>query len=646
MAIILFDSRPAIPAIGGSFETPEPQWAHLGDPEIRPLLEHAIPAVGQVTAEGSQFPFLSTAFAVGPGLALTMGLPDDVGTQLSVVFDEGEPIAVDERTPLTVGGVACELLRLWMPDEVVALPLSSLTMEALAGSEVVTIGYPQSDSRNDPAAMQRIFKVRWGTKQLMPGRLTGLDDTGALLHDCSTLGGCGGAPLVHTATGEVVGMHYSGIYLKTNRAVPATAIASQLTSLLDGRRPRARGSATSIELSPATPTIADIGSELELPVITQPDVQPEPALAPMPADRPAASARNWRESLPGDWRDVLMPHEFRVDTAVRAVGRVVDESAPAGWIGTAFLVAPRLALTASFVAQAFAEGSGRRVTLKNGHKPGVDFSDALAVDSVAATVAVTGVRFIHPYFQVALLELDETPDGVTQLELAARLPAGLSSRPVVLISCGLPKTLVVQPGQALQVGELPDPSRLPVLAHDCVSGSGSAGGPVVDLGTGYVIGLHSHGQKGDGAHAGFAQPAWELARDPVLWDGSLGFRPDPKPPWLERWGVAGAIPDEVRPMQPEPQHWTVDRVPIDWGLQEPKDLERLLVATIDPQSALFEAENAGLPLGRVDRGQAAAFLWRELLKTAAVAGLLRRFLENIASNAQYDGIEPQLRIYL
>jgi hypothetical protein len=400
MAIVLFDSRPAIPVVDGSFETPDAQWEHLGDPEIRQLLEHAIPAVGQVTAEGSSLPFLGTAFAVGPGLALTMGAFADVCAQLSVVFDECDPIAVEERTRLAVDGVSCELLRLGLPEGLAALPLSDLTMDALAGEEVVTIGYPQSDSRNDPAAMQRIFKVRWGTKQLMPGHVTGPDETGALLHDCSTLGGCGGAPLVHVATGEIVGMHYSGIYLKTNRAVPATAIAPELASLLDGSRPRGRGSSRSIDLSIDIPTIADAGSVAEVPTATQPDTQHVPAVTPMPPDRPAASAGSWRESLPGDWRDLLMPHEFRVDTAVRAVGRVVDDGIAAGWmagwIGTAFLVGPRLALTASFVAQAFAEGSGRHVTLKNGHRPGVDFSDALAGDSVAATVAVTGVRFIHP----------------------------------------------------------------------------------------------------------------------------------------------------------------------------------------------------------------------------------------------------------
>ena len=641
MAIVLVDARPAIPVVDGTYQAPEASWAELGNPQVRARLEKAVASVGRLECDDSRFPFLGTAFVVGPDLAVTMGAPQKEGSAaLFVAFDGGDRIPVTERIPVTFGRAEGLLLKLTLPDGIEPLTLSALTPDELTDRRVVVIGYPASDSRNDPAVMQRIFGGILGAKRLMPGRVIGENEDrlfkGALKHDASTLGGCGGAPLVDIATGDVVGLHFAGRYLETNFAAPATAVASGLRSLDVAHEGRAPAAMTTAELS-----------------TTRPEASPDDQPAPIPADRPAVSAADWREALQGEWRDVLTPSEFRVDTAVRAVGAVTDgAAAPAGWIGTAFLIGDRLAMTASFIAQTFAAGSGRNVKIQDGHTPGVDFSDAPGVDPAVATVPVTGVRFIHPYFHVALLELDPTPAGVTRLELSARPPADLSGRPVALVSYDASRELVLQPGQALHLDELPANSQvpgeppLPVLAHDCANSEGSAGAPVVDLGTGYVIGLHSHARKGEEASGGFAQPPWELARDPVLWDGSIAFRPDPKPSWLDRWGVIDASPAEPKLPGPAPQHWTVDRVPIDWALEEPKNLEVLLVRSIDANIALMEAENVGLPPGLINPGLAAVLLWRKLLEALAVAGRLRRFVESIADQPQYGGIEPQLRIYL
>src|SRR5262249_39722401 len=52
---------------------------------------------------------------------------------------------------------------------------------------------------------------------------------GLVLHDCSTLGGNSGSPIVRLETGEVVGLHFSGLFLQENRGVPA----AQLAEILD-----------------------------------------------------------------------------------------------------------------------------------------------------------------------------------------------------------------------------------------------------------------------------------------------------------------------------------------------------------------------------------------------------------------------------
>jgi endonuclease G len=647
MAIVLSDNRPAFEVVDGSFETPGEPWAHLGDADVHSRLQAAIPAVARLEGEGSGTSFLGTAFVVAPDLVVTAALSADMSGDLFTVFD-GVRIPVSEPIPLSVERVRCELLRVDVPDDVASLRLSSMPTDSLTGREIVVIGYPSSDNRNDPAVMKRVFSGVLDVKQVLPGHVTGLSDDGALQHDASTTGGCGGAPMIDVATGEVIGIHYAGIYLKTNLGVPAAEFVRDLTDTLDGVVPQ------SFSPQNTTETATETADQVELPASRQATIPEEqaPPVATVPSNRPAVNARDWHALLQGDWRDVIAPHQVRLDTAVRAVGRI-DSGAPSGpSVGTAFLVGDRLALTASFIVQTFAEGSGLRATVRDGCRPVVDFSECLGVEPGSALSSVVGVRFIHPYFHVAEIELDHTPDGVTRLELASRLPADLSGRPVALVAYAhsfdpVTRSLLMQPGQARQVGELPDETRQPVLVHDCASGGGSAGGPVVDLGTGYVIGMHTHGTWGEGPKSGFAQPLWELARDPNMWNQDLGFRPNPRPAWMDRWDVRGATPTALPEPPPPTERWTVDdKVPIDWARDEPKELQRLLVATIDAEFALYEAENVGLQPGRVNRGQVLEILWRDLMKQASAAGVLRRLLEGLAARSEYQGIAPEIRRYL
>ena len=156
--------------------------------------------------------------------------------------------------------------------------------------------------------------------------------------------------------------------------------------------------------------------------------------------------------------------------------------------------------------------------------------------------------------------------------------------------------------------------------------------------------MHTHKKPGAG---GFAQCAWELARDPHVWEHEISFRPDPRPSWLSAWDVPGAGPAApVMPPAPANGRWTVDKVPIDWSKPEPRALEKLLSDSVEAQFARFLAENAGVPLGTINFAVAPMFLWREILKTASIAGVLRRLLEEIAGAPQHAGIADRLRTYL
>lgn len=86
-------------------------------------------------------------------------------------------------------------------------------------TEVAAIGYPYQDARN-PLFADAVFGRVYGVKRSALGEIM---DTAPqrLLHDCSTLGGNSGSPVLSLATGRVVGVHFTGSFMYRNEAVPA-----------------------------------------------------------------------------------------------------------------------------------------------------------------------------------------------------------------------------------------------------------------------------------------------------------------------------------------------------------------------------------------------------------------------------------------
>jgi V8-like Glu-specific endopeptidase len=102
------------------------------------------------------------------------------------------------------------------------LPLASSEPAGLAGRKVYAVGYPAWDGRrNDPEPMRRVFMDIYNVKRLQPGEVLGRDgDALQVLHDCSTLGGNSGSPIVDLDTHQVIGLHFGGRFLQNNFAVP------------------------------------------------------------------------------------------------------------------------------------------------------------------------------------------------------------------------------------------------------------------------------------------------------------------------------------------------------------------------------------------------------------------------------------------
>jgi endonuclease G, mitochondrial len=102
------------------------------------------------------------------------------------------------------------------------------------GLRVAAIGYPARDSRNSGVDMARIFHDVFDVKRFAPGEVTFVENAGVLEHDCTTLGGNSGSPVVNLEDGSVVALHFAGRFREANFGVKAAT----LKATIDGVRTR------------------------------------------------------------------------------------------------------------------------------------------------------------------------------------------------------------------------------------------------------------------------------------------------------------------------------------------------------------------------------------------------------------------------
>jgi endonuclease G len=113
--------------------------------------------------------------------------------------------------------------------ELALSPITLADREAKSGERVALIGYPAFDSRNDVNDQARYFRDIYEVKRLAPGYVKqSLSGQTTLTHDCTSLGGNSGSPLLELESGTVVGLHFSGIYGVENTAVGVTTIKKLL----------------------------------------------------------------------------------------------------------------------------------------------------------------------------------------------------------------------------------------------------------------------------------------------------------------------------------------------------------------------------------------------------------------------------------
>jgi endonuclease G len=303
-AIIAEDIRPAIKVVDGKFVSMHPLWTHLStDETIRTRIETALPSIGRIELPGhKRLPYGGTGFVVGDGIIMTnrhvaelfaRGLGDhrlDFISGAKAGIDFGREFGRPTASILAVKRVLM-IHPYWdmallsvegLDPRVTPLKLASRDARDLAGTQIAVVGYPGYDSRNPADIQKSLFEGHFGVKRLQPGELQGAVQAAsfgkfvnAAAHDCSTLGGNSGSALLDLASGEVLGLHFGGVFHDVNYSVPAYALASDSRVLDAGvliAGPRPASSIDWIDRWKA----ADLGTGAQ----TEPTSAPASRLAP------------------------------------------------------------------------------------------------------------------------------------------------------------------------------------------------------------------------------------------------------------------------------------------------------------------------------------------------------------------------------
>lgn len=110
------------------------------------------------------------------------------------------------------------------------LPSLELAPAVEKDQTIAVIGYPARDSRtNIPEEQLRIFSNIFNKKRLSVGEIDFVDEEDRFfIHDCTTLGGNSGSPVIDIETQKVYGLHFAGREREGNFAVTSKTLSSVL----------------------------------------------------------------------------------------------------------------------------------------------------------------------------------------------------------------------------------------------------------------------------------------------------------------------------------------------------------------------------------------------------------------------------------
>jgi endonuclease G, mitochondrial len=348
-AIVMKENRPVVFVRGNSYDDVGNPWSSLNAAEVKTRLSDLFPLIGRIELPNSTLlPYAGTGFVVGKGLVATnrhvaqifaQGLGLTVryrGGDAAIDFKRQVDTPEDDRSDyLSVRGV--EMIHPYWDMALLQvdglrtdkmLRLSVLSPDQLVNRNIVAVGYPALDPRNDAALQDKIFGGVYYVKRLQPGVVRARakvqsfeNQVNAMTHDASTLGGNSGSAIIDIDSGEVVALHFAGEYLKANYAVPMFELArdSRVASKLnfDGRV------AATSDFDPAW---RSVGAEATPP--PTPSI-PTPPSTPLQSSQPSAAEESESTWIVPLRVIVSVGTPSRPTPIVRGVGAVADQMAAA-----------------------------------------------------------------------------------------------------------------------------------------------------------------------------------------------------------------------------------------------------------------------------------------------------------------------------
>jgi endonuclease G len=247
--------------------------------------------------------------------------------------------------------------------------------------------------------------------------------------------------------------------------------------------------------------------------------------------------------------------------AIPGVGRIELPGHPDyPYGGTGFVVGPGLIMTNRHVAAILTSGIGtRRLNFRPDVRAGIDFLRELDRPT-GPTLRVKCVKMVHPYWDMALLEVPDLPPSVQPLVLSQRAVSGDES--ITVAAIGYPafdtrndarvqndlfrRTFGVkrlQPGTLGRLARTESFGKMvDAVRHNCSTLGGNSGSALIDLDSGRVVALHFGGRY---RVTNYGVPAIELASDGRVVDAGIRFEgppPEASPPWSEWWDRADEAP--------------------------------------------------------------------------------------------------------
>ncbi|MBY3294472.1 hypothetical protein HFO10_00585 [Rhizobium laguerreae] len=215
---------------------------------VTPLLNR----IGRIDVEGmTGAPFVGTGWIIDDGVVVTnrhvaeviarrsaagysfrmgaAGLPVSLSFATGHLKSEVMPgVAIPIASVLYIepdqSAVDIAFLKLSVQSSVGTLSPLPIRLASIGESTpLCVLGYPAKASPRiipDQALMQDLFRDVYDVKRVAPG-FVARQAPELITHDCATLGGNSGSAVVVMETGEVAGLHFAGIYLRENQAVPA-----------------------------------------------------------------------------------------------------------------------------------------------------------------------------------------------------------------------------------------------------------------------------------------------------------------------------------------------------------------------------------------------------------------------------------------